>query len=83
MYVCPIMIVLHGYGSAGSILTLVESVYIQLYRPLNIRVVLGSVITWSNGDRIPAATDPRLLLDNFEYYLSTISNVYDSIMLIT
>ena len=55
----------------------------QLYRPLNIRVVLVDVITWNTGNQISVVQDPETLLDNFELYVPNISSSYDSTMLIT
>ena len=55
----------------------------QLYRPLNIRVVLVDVITWNMGDQISVVQDPQKLLDNFELYVPSIPSNYDSTMLIT
>lgn len=55
----------------------------QLYRVLNIRVVLVDVTTWTNGDQITVVSNPDTLLDNFERYKPQITSEHDSAMLIT
>ena len=55
----------------------------QLYRVLNIRVVLVEAITWTSGDQITVVSHPRTLLDNFEDYHPQIQSIHDSAMLLT
>ena len=55
----------------------------QLYRVLNVRVVLVNAITWTNGDRISVVTDSSALLDNFQAYSPQITVPHDSAMLLT
>ena len=59
--------------------------FIQLYNsPLNIRIVLTEVITWTTVDRITISSDPETLLNTFRNnQRSVISSLYDSAMLIT
>ena len=56
---------------------------VQLYRVLNVRVVLVDVTTWTNGDQITVVSNPNTLLDNFELYKPQITAPHDSAMLIT
>ena len=59
--------------------------YFQLYRTLNVRVVVVHVITWTAGDMItyPSDNDPNELLNNLEDYEPQVTPVHDSTMLIT
>ena len=59
--------------------------YFQLYRTLNVRVVVVHVITWTAGDMItyPNDNDPNELLDNLVGYEPQVTPVHDSTMLIT
>ena len=57
--------------------------YVQVYRVLNIRVVLVDVITWTNGDQINVVSNANTLLDNFQDYIRTITTNRDSAMLMT
>ena len=55
----------------------------QVYRVLNVRVVLVDAITWTNGDRITVVSDSSVLLRNFQAYRPQITATHDSTMLIT
>ena len=55
----------------------------QLFRGLNIRVVLKESITWTNGDQITVTGDAGTLLTNFRGYQPRITTDHDSAMLLT
>ena len=57
--------------------------YLQLYRPLRVRVVVVHVITWTSGDRISVVSNPQSLLDNIRVFKRSVSQPHDSMMLIT
>ena len=61
------------------------SIYValQLYRVLNIRIVLVDVTTWSNGDQITVVSDPETLLEKFQTYVIQNTAPRDSAMLLT
>lgn len=57
----------------------------QLYRPLNVRIALVAVITWTRGDRIIFTPDPELLIDRFRLNRLEFARFvsHDAAMLIT
>ncbi len=55
----------------------------QLYRDLDIRVVLIQSITWTAGDEINVVADPVIVLPLFQTYKQTISTPHDCMHLIT
>ena len=61
--------------------------HMQLYRPLNVRIVVVHVTTWTTGDRIqyPSDFDSSALLDSLAAYEPDppITVQHDSTMLIT
>lgn len=56
---------------------------LQIYRQLNIRVLLTSVITFTNGDQFVTSSNPDDLLDSFRSYVQNTLTDYDSAMLLT
>ena len=61
--------------------------FLQLYQALNIRVVLVYSLTWADSQLIQQTSDSHTLLDYFEAYHRTDTNLtniqHDSTMLIT
>ena len=55
----------------------------QLFRVLDIRVVLVEVITWTVADQIPITTNPGNLLRNLEGYVEQVDIHHDALMLLT
>ena len=58
-------------------------VFLQLFRVLNVRVVLVDVETWNQGDQITVVSDPNVLLGRLLDYDPPTSVVHDSTMLLT
>ena len=57
--------------------------HMQIYKVLDIRLVVVHVITWTSGDRINVVSDPNTLLNNIRDYKRTVTQPHDSLMLIT
>ena len=55
----------------------------QLFRSLNIRIILVDAITWTNEDQISTTSDSGVYLNRFVDYKPQITSQHDAAVLIT